>query len=827
MRGLWRDLLVSLRLFRRSPGLAAGVAVIIGLGVGGSMAIFALLYSGLVPPSPFRDPSRLVVVENTGRYYFGGHIAEGLASPYVSVPDYRDLESQVRTLSQVGAAVSYSGIMRGGDRPRPVWRTLVTPRLLPLLAPRARLGRVLNGDDFKTGAAAAAMITESMWRSYFGAEPAVVGRTIHIDDQPFTLAGVLPDSALRFLRQPAGVLEESRDEWAVSPLLAPLAGSEAFMVRYSERNRDAPSLTVVGRMAPGRSLTEVQSEVVLVGRRLAAANPDANKGRGLQAHGLEDWRVSKVRGTMNMLLAAAVLVFLVAAANAAGLILADGVRHETETAVRQALGAAPARLMVTELVRAIVLALPGGLLAIVVATLTLAAVDRTVGGGTGAIPRALLLPRVATVGLLYTVLAGLVGGAAAAWSQRRRNVAESLKEGGLTTSFGRRRHVAMRVFVAVQIAAATALVLDAGLMVRSVWNIVAVDLGFDVRHGLVMQLRLPPAAYPKGADQRAFIDQAIRRVRAIPGVAAAGIAVAPPLSNASQSMSGLELDTPQGTRAPDRVNVRSVMTGYLEALDMKLVRGRWFDDADARGESSGALVDPAFCRKYLAGMDPLAVKVRLGRQVVPIVGVVGDVRASGPLEDIEPTLYLFEGFERPARFLYLVVRARGNPADVSAATLREVLAGDPNVSVDDPKTVNELFSATFAARRRLLVLLGSAAVMVLLLTAFALVSALSQFVAGRRRDIAIRLSLGAERRHVALLLTRHVAVAVAVGLVVGAAAGLALARTLSSQLFGLQPADLRNVAAALAVLAVLSTLAAVVPVWRASRIDPTTTLRAQ
>jgi predicted permease len=828
MRGLRHDLAAILRLFRRSPALAASVATTLGLGVGGSMAIFALLHDGLLPPSPFRDPSGLVILENTGRYYFEGRIPEGRASPSLSVPDYHDLESQARTLSHIGAMVTYAGVMRGGDRPRPIWRILVTARLLPLLRPGPLLGRVLDETDFKAGAGPAAMITESMWRAHFASDRAVVGRTIRLDDQPFTVVGVLPDAVLRFLRQPAGVLGEARDEWVTSPLSAALAGSQAAMVRFSERQRDTPSFAVVGRMAPGHSLANVQSEMAVIGRRLAATHPEANKGRGLQATSLDDWRTSKVRGTVVMLLAAAILVFLVACSNAAGLVLAESVRHETETAVRQALGAAPSRLVATELLRSTVLALPGGLLAILFAALTLFVVDRSVGGGTGAMLGALLIPRVALAGVVYTLVGGIVAGSGAAWSLGRRNVAEALKEGGSTASASRRRHVAMRAFVAVQVAAGTALVLGTGLMLRSVWNIVAVDLGFDVRHGLVMQVRLPPSTYPTGPDQRAFIESALLRVRAIPGVAAAGAAVAPPLTYTTQTMSGLELNTPQGVRGPfDRVNSLFVTPGYLEALDLKLVRGRWFTETDARSESSAALVDQSFCRKYLAGIDPLAVKIPLNRLLVPIVGVVGDVRRFGPLTDTEPTLYVVERFTSPARWTYLVVRAHGNPGDVGARVVREVLARDANVSVDDPQTVNALFAATFATRRRLLVLLGAAAAVVLLLTAFSMVSALTQFVAGRRRDIAIRLALGAERRHVALLLTRHVVVAVAIGLAAGAAAGLALARTLSAELFGLKPADPANLAAALAALAGLAALAAVVPVWRASRIDPTTTLRAQ
>ena len=827
MREIWTDIRISARVFRRSPGLAASVAITIGIGIGASLAIFGLLHDTLIGRSPLRDPDRLIVVENTGRYYYGGSFSEGVPNPMVSWPDYTDIEGQRRTLAAMGALAYSHSVLTGGDRPRPVARTLVSPGLFAAIQARPQLGRLLDAQDFKPGATPAAVLTESMWRRHFASDPSVVGKRIRLDDQPFTVVGVMSDTVLRFLRQPQGLLDQVQDRQVVTPLVVAMAGRDARLFKYMQQQRDGGWLSVVGRLAPGRTPANAASEMAVIGRRLAMTHAATNRRRGLQARSLEEWRTTEVRGTTLMLLVAALLVFLVASFNASGLILAESVRRHTETAVRQALGAGPARLIRLEFLRSIVLAVPGGVVAVLLAGLTLLAIDRTLAGGSGTILHALFVPRVILAGAAFTALAGLIAGAGAAWTVRRRNVAEVLKEGGLTASVGRRRQLAMRGLVALQVAAATALVLGSGLMLRSVWNIIGVDLGFDVRHSLVVMVNLPPSRYPKGADQRAFFQRALPRIRALPGVQAAGVAITAPLTGTSMLVGGVAIELPSGEkRTLEHLNAQSVMPGYLEALDLKLVRGRWFNDNDY-ASGKGALVDQGFCRKYLAGVDPLQVRLQLDRESIPIVGVVGDVRRDGPLRKPVEMMYLMESFDRPAGWSFFVVRAAESPRDLAASVLREIRALDATVSTDDPQTVSELFADTFATRRRLLMLLGSAAVIVLLLTAFSLVSALGQFVAARRRELAIRMALGAESHHVAALLARHVGVALLAGLALGAGTGLALARALSTELFGVEPADPWTLAETLALLALLAALASIAPVWRASRIDPTTALRAQ
>jgi putative ABC transport system permease protein len=827
MHECWKDARAAVRAIVRAPALAAAVAATIGLGVGASLAILGLLHETVIGASPYRDPAALVVLENSGRYYYGGRLSEGLPSPHLSGPDFLDIERNVRTLSAVGAIARFDAVMTGGDRPRPVWRTLVSRRLMPLLGSRALVGRLLLEADFEPSAPPAAVLTESMWRHRFGGDPAVLGRTIRLDDQPFQVVGVVADAFLSGLVQPEGLLDRVEDEQVISPLVRTLAGSGARRFTFMESQRDAAWVSAFGRIAPGHSLDSVRSELEFLSRRLAADHPATNAKRRLRVAALGGWYSARVAGTATMLLGAALLVFLVASCNAAGLTLAESVRRESETAIRQALGAGTGRIVRLEFTRAVILAVPGGLLALLVGAAVLFAVDRVLGGGAGMLARGLLLPRVAGAGVAITCLAGLAGGAAAAWSLRSRTLTDALKEGGSTASASRRRQRLARALVAVQVASATALLLGCGMMLRSVRNILDVDMGFDVGRAVVVEVRLPPARYPQGADQRAFFQQALQRVRRLPGVVAAGAAVTTPLTNSSQLASGVDLILPSGEkRTPERLNTQSVMPGYLESFDIKLLRGRWLSDADYQG-GQAALVDQAFCERYLGKADPLQTRVSWNGKEVPIVGLVANVRRDGPLTAPADTLYVMETFEEPSRWVYLVARARGNPAEAGRALLHEVSLIDPGVATEDPQTIEELFRGTFATRRRLLLLLGSASVIVLLLTALSLVSALTQYAAARRRELAIRVALGANGRRVAALLVRHVTVALGLGLGVGLAAGLLLARSLSDELFHVTAWDPASIAGALAVVALLSAAALAGPLWRTSRMDPTASLRSQ
>lgn len=837
MNELWREVVFGVRQMRRSPGLALSVAIAVGLGVGANLAVFALLHDILSPATPFRNPSRLVIVSNTGPYFYEGNVPEGLASSKLSGPDYEDVERQQRSFSAVGGMLDdAAAVLSGIDRPRSVCRVLVTPSLLPALGVQPIRGRLLAHGDFAADAPAATVITDLLWRAHFGSDPGIVGRAVQLDEQPFTVVGVVPADTIRLLQQRRGLFDEgTRDLCAITPFGRGREGETARANEYFRQHRDSPWLKTVGRLREGVDLEAARADAEGVAGRLRLQHPSTNGKRGLSVVPLDAWRTSEVRPLLLMLAVAAALAFLVACANAAGIVLVENVRREPDLAVRLALGAGPSGLLRVVLVRSVLWSLPGLLVGFGLGHATLgvlrwgasATADRMGKVGIGA-------PALAA-GVLLVVIAGLASGGVAAWSMHRRDVSLSLREGGQASSAGRRRHRVTSALVAIQVAVAMSLATGAALLLHSMWNVVSMDRGFEIDRGFVVQVRLPRSRYPHAVEQARFHAQALARVRALPGVASAGVSASPPLTDTVVALSGdLVVETPRGTHAFNRLGGQFVTPGYFEALRLKLVRGRFFNDADERSDAPIVVVDEAFQRKYLGGADPLASTLTFGRDRLAIVGVVGDIRQSTERDTgaaarshLDATAYLlFPRFWGSPTWSFLVVRAAGNPAALADAAVRELLAVDQAACLGEPRTFSRLFAAKIAERRRILGLLGGFTAIVLMLTALSVASALAQFVSRNTRDIAIRVAIGAGRRQVIGLMLRQVGSAFGMGLVLGALGGVLIGRALGSQLYGLEFTDPWTLAGGVGLLLVLAFLAAAGPAWRACRVDPVSALRA-
>ncbi len=835
--GLWREILFGLRQFRRSPGLAAGVALTIGLGVGANLAIVALLSDIFFPATPYRDASRLVMIENTGPYFYGGSVPEGLDDPQLSMPDFEDMRAGQRSLAVVGGyRDDHVTVMTGGERPRAICRIFVTQGLFEALGPTPAKGRLLGAGDFAAGAPPVALVTDGLWRSALASDPGAIGRTVNLDEQPFTVVGVIPASAFGLLQQRARLLDEGRvDRCVVTPLVLGSAGNDESILKYMRTARESPGLHVLARLRAGQTLASANGDLTSLAARIREQNKATNAKRGLRAVSLDQWRTSEVRPLLLMLAVAAALAFLVACANAAGLVLTDTIGRQAELGVRQALGAGSSQLVLVVLVRAVLWALPGALVGFLFAAATLAAVRWGVSAGADQVASVAFGPAVIGAGLALTLVAGLATGGVAAWTLRRRNLVDALREGGQTTSGGRRSHRVTFALVALQVAAATALSVGAVLLVRSMWNVVSADRGFDIDKGFTLQIRLPRSKYPTSAACAEYYRKALARVRALPGVVSAGVSMSPPLTDTYVMLGGdMVATTPAGKKTFNRLSGQFVTSGYLESLGMRLMRGRFFSAADEQAGAPVVVVDEAFRRTYLGGADPLASTLSFGG-VLSIVGVVGDVRQEtdqrkgrrSSLTDTGTAYLLFtEHQRRPPPWSFMVVRTAAGGASVPAAVVREMLLVDNLACLGDPQTFGQLFARRVAERQRILGLVGGFAGIVLLITALSLTSALAQFVASHTHDLAIRRALGASRARVVVFTSRQLAAALGVGLVGGGAGSLWLGKALTNQLFGIVPWDPPTIAMAVAGLAVLAVVAAAGPLWRASRIDPARALRA-
>jgi predicted permease len=836
--GVWRELLYGLRQYRRSPGLAAGVALTIGLGVGANLAIVALLSDIFFPATPYRDSSRLAMVENTGPYFFGGSVPEGLPDARLSMPDFEDLRSGQRSLSSVGAlSDGHVSVLTGTDRPRSVCRVFVSGTFFETIGAAPLRGRLLGPGDFATGAPPAALVTDGLWRTALASDPAATGRQVRLDEQPFTIVGIIPSSTFGLLQPREQLLDEGRfDRCVVTPLAPGSRGGSEMILKYQATQRDSPALRVLGRLRPAETVESAGRDITALGSRISGQNKATNAKRGLRLVSLDAWRTAEVRPLLLMLAVAAGLAFLVACANAAGLVLTDTIGRQAELGLRQAIGASSAQLVGVVLTRAVLWSLPGALLGFLFAEATIAAIRWGASAGADRVAGVAFGPAVIGAGIALTILAGLATGSVAAWTLRRRSLVDALRESGQTTSGGRRSHRVTFGLVAVQVAAATALTFGAALLLRSMWNVVSADRGFDIDRGFVVQVRLPKSKYPKAADNADYFRRALDRLRVMRGVKSAGVSISPPLTDTAVGLGGdMEVTTPTGKKTLKRLNGEFVTPGYFESIGMRLVRGRFFTEADEQSGAPVIVVDEAFRRAFIGDADPLACTLKFGNTLLSIAGVIGDVHQETsqarrrPPQSVDSTgtaYMLYSRFGRAPSWSFLVVRAQGDPGRLAEAAIEELLLVDDAACLDDPRTFSQLFARRVAERRRILGLIGGFAGIVLLITALSLTSALAQFVATHTHDLAIRRALGASPARVLAFTSRHLALALGVGLAGGAAGSAWLGKALTSQLFGILPSDPPTIAAALAALAVLAVAAAAGPLWRAARVDPARALRA-
>lgn len=804
-----------------------GIAIVMALGIGASVAALSVMQNIFIGSQPYTDVDELVVLRNQGAYRLGLLDAE---APELSWPDFLDIEAQQHVFLAVGAISSPEPtIWDTGERSSSSRRAFVTPRLLQILGVRPRRGRIFTATDFEPGAPAVALITESLWRTQLRADPTALERAIRIDGSVFTLVGVIADDAIAFLRERKEFFDEP-DENAciVVPLIPGGGGRIERLLALRRENRSRPMLTVVGRLRPDFTLDGARSDLGVISQRLAEEHPDTNRGRTFHPIGLTDARTRRVGHLRPMLWAVAVLALLVAFASAVALAVADAVRRQPEMAIRHALGASRGSLIRLRLRRALSWTIPGCLAGLAFAWGALRWLD--VSDATGSPMLHLSIgPGVLAAAAALTVISALALGGVGAWVLRQQGLTLALKEAGQSISFGGRRRQVLAVVVTVQVIAATSLGFVSVLLLRSMANIFAVDLGFDARESFIVRVVLPEEHYTNRLDRSTFFDRALARVRALPGVASAAISDAPPFSRVVVTFGGgMALEIPG--RAPEALPplvAQEVSSDYFESLGMTLVRGRGFTEEDDRADTPAIIVDQAFCRARLGTVDPLQAGIRMGASLAPIVGVVSDVRYDGPTRATRATMYVHRRRGRStAPSGYLVVRPSNAAGDVMAQVVGELARTDRRVIVDEPHTLGSLLARTIAARRRMLRLLTLAAGIVLALSVFSVSASLMEFVENKLREIALRRALGATWSDTAYFVCSYVAGPCLGGLVGGCLAGWALARTLSGELFGLGAADPTTIVITVTAQLSLGLMAVAAPLKRAIGVDVARALRS-
>lgn len=835
MRDLFRELVVASRQLREARGAVAGLTVAIALSVGANLAVFSQLWNVIAPSSPFADDTRLVVVENTGGYSTEDMDA---ALPYgrrLSAPDFRDVEDRQRSFIGLGTATSaFTAVLSGADRPRAVCRMFVSPRMLDVLGVTPVLGHTFGRADSESTKTGAVLLTEGVWRRYFAGDPSVVGRSVQLDEQPFSVIGVLPRNTADMLIARTELFPSpGTDLCVITPLERGSAGEAEGVLEYlrSERGRNAPSLLAVGRLRPESSLAQANVELAVIAAHLRDRNPQRPRNFGLRAVPLRTWQTRAVRGVLMMLAGAAALTLLVACANTGGLLMAECVKRAPEFATRIALGATRGHLLRVMLARSTLWSLPGGLVGLLLASAAVGVGRWGNAGDPAPIESLHLHAWLVAISVALTLVVALVSAAATAWGLRTGSMVQLLR-GGASSGRRPRRPTAM-ILLTVQMSAAVALTFGAALLLRSMWILSSGDYGFDLQNGFVVEVRLPRSRYQASSDQIRFYDRALSRIRALPGVVAAGFSSSPPLTDSVSTLSGdLMLTTSTETRKIERLNAQFVTSGYIEALGKRVQRGRSFSQDDDRGAGTNIIVDEAFCRRFIRGADALGATLWFGRDPLSVIGIVTGTRQSagaiGPPSAQEEggTVYLLPAkWSRPTTWRFLAVRTIPDRPEVASVVVSQLRGVEAVAVVGDPNTFTGLLATKTAGHLRLSVLITVMGCIVILLATASLTAALSQLVTLRSREIAIRCALGAPPAQIVALAMQYVGATLASGLVLGVGAGVLFGRALASQLYGVHSTDPWTFSVVFVVLLVVCVVAGIGPMRRACRIDLPSVLR--
>jgi putative ABC transport system permease protein len=771
-------------------------ALTVALGVGATTAVFAVVDTVLLRPFPFPSAERIVSIAETNS-------AKG-AIGAVSPRDVEDWSRASRTIEHFGPWRDWHFIMRSSGEVVRAVSAIADPELFAVFGATAVAGRVLEPADNQPGRDHVVVMTNGFWRRQFGADRSIVGRTIDLDHEPYTVVGILSES----FSLPSF---DRYDIWA--PVSVDPDGNRGRFLR----NR-----RVFARLAPGVSIGQARAELDTLARQLASQYPDTNAGWGVRVVPLVEAEVGDVRPALLVMLAAVALVLLIACANLAGLLLARTAEQRGELAVRAALGASPWRLAGMLLTESLSVTTVGAFAGVLL-SLWLLELFQAMG------PK---LPRIDGLSLdwrivLFTIAAATGTGAAAAVSPalgaRHVNLVDALRGAGRDASRNL-RSVRAR-FVAIELALALMLLVGAGLLIRSFAGLVSLDPGFRTDHVLTLSVYPGLERYPKPAQVTAVYERIQKELSTIPGVIDVGATSAGPLFGGREPV---ELKpTAQGDAAVSTARYFNVLPGYFNAIGIPLVDGRDFNDRDAAGSRAVAIVNETLARRYWTGRS--AVGERLspvrGGDDVEIVGVIADAMKELPPRASEPEIY-WPYLQQPRWAAFFVVHTRLPEAEITPAIRERIRRIDPEIVMGTPRSIEDLLASQVKQPRFQALLLSLFAFIAVMLAAIGVYGLTAYSVEQRVHEIGVRLSLGARPDDISRLLVGQIGRATAVGAVAGLLGAVLLSRFLQTLLFGVAPTDPVTLVVACLLLAALSLLAAWIPARRAARLDPLTALRA-
>src|SRR5213592_3785194 len=802
MDALLQDLRYAVRTLAKSPGFTTAVVLTLALGIGANTAIFSLIYAILLKPLPYPESHRLVGLSET----YQGNRGE----LDVTYSEFRYLQDNSDVFEALAVSTSVGFSIYSGDVAERVNGLRVSREYFATLGTRPVLGREFLADEDQEGGAGVVILSHGYWMRRFGGDAGVVGRAIAVDGRPTTIVGVMPAS----FRSLSAV-----DVWSTMGQVARSIGG-------------GENLHLVGRLKAGVPFEQAQAcmQPVLAGfRQEFKARLPAEAGEELFP--LRRLVVEDIETPVRLLFGAIALVLLIACANVANLVLGRTTTRGRELAVRAAIGATRGRLVRQMLTESVLLAVAGGLVGLILAAWGLDALVSLMPANLTP-PTEIRLDRWA---LLFTGVAslvvGVVFGLAPAWQAATADLHTGLKDAGRATSSGRTGRL-RNALVVGEIALSLVLLVGAGLLLRTVANLVRTDPGFDRRGVIAVELWLTGTRYDSTNAIAGFYDRLEERVRALPGVRSAAVIEAGiPLVRGGNLAVAVDGEYPRAT-----INYRTVTPGYFETMAIPVRRGRDFTAGDVQTAEPVAIVSESFAERFLGGDGLRRVVTVGGRSSAPrrVVAVVGDTKQfiGAPAT---PTVYV-PSAQTPAAFtrifnswfpIHVVVRTDGDPAVLKQFVARTIRATDARVPLGRVRTMEEILSASLAFQRFLMLQLVVFAALAVALAAVGIYGVMSYLVTQSTREIGVRIALGALPRHVLGVVIGRGMLFAGLGAIVGLAGALALTRLLASQLYGVKPTDALTLAAVTALLLVVALAARVVPARRATRVDPVVALRSE
>jgi predicted permease len=821
MEILFNDIRYAFRIMQKSPGFTLIIILTLALGIGANTSIFSIVNAVLLRSLPYYDPGRLVKItfNNPGI---------GLRDIPFSVPELEDLKSRAGMFKEVSVVLSGPTNLTGAKQPEHLEMLEVSPNYFSMLGTTPEIGRLFGPQDFALGFAEATVISDGLWRRSYGGDPNILGKRLRMDNDPYTIVGVVPAG----FRHPGTTVAKDVEVWVTCGFSGDPYPKPARNVKVA---REA-----IGRLKPGIDVTQAQARLTAMASELRTDFPNDYSPEAkwsIEIQPLQDSLVGNVRPQLLVLMAAVVLVVLIASANIANLLLARASGRQREMAMRMTLGAARFRMVRQMLTESLVLSLIAGVAGVLAAKLTLSFILRFVPAS---------VPRLAEVGvdrtvllfaLLISIFTGIIFGLAPAFQAMKADMTAAIREGAQGSGYSAKTFRLRSLLIVSELALAVVLMVGAGLLLRTFWGLIQENPGFNPSRVVTASFYLPNPNDPKTdvlygdfSKRTSFFRDVIRRVATIPGIDRAAMTSdlpgARPTTTAALVIEDRAADSSQGVTA----EVIRVSPDYFMLMQCPLIRGRFFLESDESGKQEVAIIDETTARRYWSGIDPVGRRFRMGVNprlpwvtvVVVVVGIVKDMKQDGLDTDGVPHIFRPIYQQSPLRSRAVSVVARTPlPASLLESQIRkEIQTLDPALPVFNVRSMNDVMDASIAPRRFSAELVGVFAAVAMLLSSIGIYGLLAYMVGQRSREIGIRVALGAQRPDILKLILGKGLLLAGTGIAIGLILSAISAPLIAGLLYGVHPIDVIVFVTVPLILLVVAFLATYIPARRATTVDP-------